>query len=94
MSQDPARRFRRWQGLVTGLCSLMLAAGVPAGELPPPPSSLESMADAQLFLELVINQMNTGKVVAVEQRSGRLVSLLYISEPPRRAPNSDAVFCL
>ena len=72
MSQDPARRFRRWQGLVTGLCSLMLAAGVPAGELPPPPSSLESMADAQLFLELVINQMNTGKVVAVEQRSGRL----------------------
>ncbi|NTZ74820.1 fimbrial biogenesis outer membrane usher protein [Pseudomonas protegens] len=72
MSQDPARRFRRWQGLVTGLCSLMLAAGVSAGELPPPPSSLESMADAQLFLELVINQMNTGKVVAVEQRSGRL----------------------
>ncbi len=50
----------------------MLAAEVPAGELPPPPSSLESMADAQLFLELVINQMSTGKVVAVEQRSGRL----------------------
>lgn len=72
MSQDRARRFRRWQGLVTGLCSLMLAAEMPAGELPPPPSSLESMADAQLFLELVINQMNTGKVVAVEQRSGRL----------------------
>lgn len=72
MSQDPARRFRWLQGVAAGLCGLMLSAEASAGELPPPPSSLESMADAQLFLELVINQMNTGKVVAVEQRSGRL----------------------
>lgn len=33
---------------------------------------MEAVADAQLFLELVVNQMNTGRVVAVEQRSGRL----------------------
>ena len=57
---------------MAGLCGLMLAPFCQAGELPPPPSSLESLADAQLFLELVINQMNTGKVVAVEQRAGRL----------------------
>lgn len=72
MSQDPARRFRWLQGVAAGFCGLMLSAEASAGELPPPPSSLESIADAQLFLELVINQMNTGKVVAVEQRSGRL----------------------
>jgi len=37
-----------------------------AGELPPPPSGMEAVSDAQLFLELVVNQMNTGRVVAVE----------------------------
>ncbi len=72
MSHDPARRFGGWKGLLAGLWGLLLAAPIQAGELPPPPSSLESMADAQLFLELVINQMDTGKVVAVEQRAGRL----------------------
>ncbi|QZI72701.1 fimbria/pilus outer membrane usher protein [Pseudomonas protegens] len=72
MSQDAARCLRCWKGLMAGLCGLMLAPFCQAGELPPPPSSLESLADAQLFLELVINQMNTGKVVAVEQRGGRL----------------------
>ncbi|BAQ75756.1 type I pili usher protein CsuD [Pseudomonas sp. Os17] len=72
MSRDPARRFWRLQGLLAGLWGVMLSGPLQAGELPPPPSSLESMADAQLFLELVINRMNTGKVVAVEQRAGRL----------------------
>jgi len=43
-----------------------------AGELPPPPSGMEAVSDAQLFLELVVNQMNTGRVVSVEQRGGRL----------------------
>ncbi len=33
---------------------------------------MEAVSDAQLFLELVVNQMNTGRVVAVEQRGGRL----------------------
>ena len=42
-----------------------------AGDLPPPPSGMEAVADAQLFLELVVNQMNTGRVVAVEQRHGQ-----------------------
>jgi len=32
---------------------------------------MEAVADAQLFLELVVNQMNTGRVVAVDQRGGR-----------------------
>lgn len=32
---------------------------------------MEAVTDAQLFLELVVNQMNTGRVVAVEQRNGR-----------------------
>ncbi|WP_338512142.1 fimbria/pilus outer membrane usher protein [Pseudomonas trivialis] len=43
-----------------------------AGELPPPPSSMEAVADAQLFLQLVVNQMDTGRVIAVEQRAGQL----------------------
>jgi outer membrane usher protein len=32
---------------------------------------MEAVADAQLFLELVVNQMNTGRIVAVEQRQGQ-----------------------
>ncbi|KAF0866280.1 fimbria/pilus outer membrane usher protein [Pseudomonas sp. LD120] len=72
MSQGLVRRFRRLQGLMGGLWGLMLSCPLQAGDLPPPPSSLEFLGDAQLFLELVINQMNTGKVVAVEQRAGGL----------------------
>ncbi|MGY2288578.1 fimbria/pilus outer membrane usher protein [Pseudomonas sp. SDO528_S397] len=45
---------------------------VEAGELPPPPTSLEAMPDAQLYLELLVNQMVTGKVVVVDQRAGQL----------------------
>lgn len=33
---------------------------------------MEAVADAQLFLELVVNQMDAGRVIAVEQRGGRL----------------------
>ncbi|KFF47015.1 fimbrial assembly protein [Pseudomonas sp. BRG-100] len=43
-----------------------------AGDLPPPPGSMEAVADAQLFLELVVNQMDTGRVIAVDQRAGQL----------------------
>lgn len=43
-----------------------------AGELPPPPASMEAVADAQLYLELVVNQMNTQRVVPVVQRQGQL----------------------
>lgn len=43
-----------------------------AGDLPPPPGSMEAVADAQLFLELVVNQMDTGRFIAVDQRAGQL----------------------
>ncbi|ALI05119.1 MULTISPECIES: fimbria/pilus outer membrane usher protein [unclassified Pseudomonas] len=72
MSQDQARSIQCLSWAVVGVCWL---AGVPhsnAGDLPPPPTGMEAVADAQLFLELVVNQMNTGRVVAVEQRGGRL----------------------
>ncbi|WP_124378498.1 fimbria/pilus outer membrane usher protein [Pseudomonas synxantha] len=56
--------------------SVALASGLwgaaVAGELPPPPSNMEAVADAQLFLELVVNQMDTGRVIAVDQRAGQL----------------------
>lgn len=55
-----------------GLSGLVLAPSGMAAPLPPPPSSMEAVADAQLFLELVVNQMDTGRVVAVYQRAGQL----------------------
>lgn len=56
-------------GSVSGLVSAPLGQAAP---LPPPPSSMEAVADAQLFLELVVNQRDTGRVVAVSQRAGGL----------------------
>ncbi|MFB3303180.1 fimbria/pilus outer membrane usher protein [Pseudomonas sp. AMR01] len=50
----------------------MIALPGVAGDLPPPPSSMEAVADAQLFLELVVNSMDTGRVIAVDQRAGQL----------------------
>ncbi|MHC8313837.1 fimbria/pilus outer membrane usher protein [Pseudomonas sp. GT1P32] len=73
MSLHRARSFQR--PLICAMsCVGCLAFAHPsqAGDLPPPPGSMEAVADAQLFLELVVNQMNTGHVVAVEQRNGRL----------------------
>ncbi|MFD2642329.1 fimbria/pilus outer membrane usher protein [Pseudomonas japonica] len=52
-----------------------------AGELPPPPSGQEAISDAQLYLELVVNQMNSGNVVPVQQRSGHL----YVAASDLRA---------
>jgi len=43
-----------------------------AGELPPPPTGQEAVPDASLYLELVVNQMSTGRVVQVQQRAGQL----------------------
>ncbi|MVV50075.1 fimbrial biogenesis outer membrane usher protein [Pseudomonas sp. PB120] len=71
MSQGSARSFQRPLWALSCACSLAFALQIEAGELPPPPSGMEAVADAQLFLELVVNQMNTGRVVAVEQRGGR-----------------------
>ncbi|MGY4818134.1 fimbria/pilus outer membrane usher protein [Pseudomonas chlororaphis subsp. piscium] len=72
MSLGAARRFWRPGWAVSGLCCWVFASASLGGELPPPPSSMEAISDAQLFLELVVNQMNTGRVIAVEQRAGRL----------------------
>lgn len=52
-----------------------------AGELPPPPSGQEAVSDAQLYLELVVNQMSSGSVVPVQQRSGHL----YVAASDLRA---------
>ena len=61
-----------WLSVVSGLGGAMIALPGVAGDLPPPPSSMEAVADAQLFLELVVNQMDTGRVIAVDQRAGQL----------------------
>ncbi|MHC8391381.1 fimbria/pilus outer membrane usher protein [Pseudomonas sp. MDT2-39-1] len=71
MSQGLARSFQRPLWAVSCAYWLVFAPQTGAGDLPPPPSGMEAVADAQLFLELVVNQMNTGRVVAVEQRAGR-----------------------
>ncbi|MGL6243687.1 fimbria/pilus outer membrane usher protein [Pseudomonas sp.] len=71
MSQGLARSFQRPLWAAGCAYWLVFAPQAGAGDLPPPPSSMEAVADAQLFLELVVNQMNTGRVVAVEQRGGR-----------------------
>jgi len=62
-----------------------------AGDLPPPPGSMEAVADAQLFLELVVNQMDTGRVVAAHavKRQDHLARLhrgtrFAFSQPDRR----------
>ncbi|MGU3305493.1 fimbria/pilus outer membrane usher protein [Pseudomonas sp. M5A4_2d] len=72
VSHDRARCLWRSVWVVSGLCGLVLAPPGAAAPLPPPPSSMEAVADAQLFLELVVNQRDTGRVVAVNQRAGQL----------------------
>jgi outer membrane usher protein len=53
-------------------CALVVCGPLFGGELPPPPPSLEAVGDAQLYLELVVNQMSSNELVAVQQRAGRL----------------------
>ncbi|MFJ1337987.1 fimbria/pilus outer membrane usher protein [Pseudomonas caricapapayae] len=53
-------------------CALVVCGPLFGGELPPPPPSLEAVGDAQLYLELVVNQMSSTELVAVQQRAGRL----------------------
>ncbi|RWU19330.1 fimbrial assembly protein [Pseudomonas alkylphenolica] len=43
-----------------------------ASGLPPPPPTLEAVGEVQLYLELVVNQMSSTALVAVQQRGGRL----------------------
>jgi len=77
------------KGFLASTRRLALASGMTvfaatpllAGELPPPPSGQEAVSDAQLYLELVVNQMNSGSVVPVQQRSGHL----YVAASDLRA---------
>jgi outer membrane usher protein len=43
-----------------------------ANELPPPPSETAAIADATLYLDLLVNQMPKAELVPVQQRAGRL----------------------
>ncbi|MFJ4195853.1 fimbria/pilus outer membrane usher protein [Pseudomonas sp. NPDC089534] len=87
MSPGWARRIRRPLWLMTGACCLVFIDPAGAGELPPPPSGMEAVSDAQLFLDLVVNRMNTGRVVGVEQRGGRLyVPAATLRETGMRLP--------
>ncbi|QXI04239.1 fimbria/pilus outer membrane usher protein [Pseudomonas tensinigenes] len=89
MSPGRVRRIQRPLWLITGACCLMFVQPSGAGDLPPPPSGMEAVSDAQLFLELVLNQMNTGRVVAVQQRDGRLfVPATALSETGMKLPDS------
>lgn len=89
MSPGRVRRIQRPLWLITGACCLMFVQPSGAGDLPPPPSGMEAVSDAQLFLELVVNQMNTGRVVAVQQRDGRLfVPATALRETGMKLPDS------
>ena len=57
---------------IIGLCGALGGQAAQAAELPPPPATLQAVADAPLYLELVVNQMNTGRLVQVQQRAGQL----------------------
>ena len=43
-----------------------------ADDLPPPPTELSAIADATLYLELLVNQMPKAELVPVQQRAGQL----------------------
>ncbi|WP_430540238.1 fimbria/pilus outer membrane usher protein [Pseudomonas entomophila] len=53
----------------------LLALGpslVAADELPPPPTEAAAVADATLYLDLLVNQVPKAELVPVQQRAGRL----------------------
>ncbi|WP_063914087.1 fimbria/pilus outer membrane usher protein [Pseudomonas sp. p21] len=51
----------------------MVGSGlVLADDLPPPPTELSAIADATLYLELLVNQMPRAELVPVQQRAGQL----------------------
>ena len=54
-----------------GLLVLASAVGM-ADDLPPPPTEATAMADATLYLDLLVNQMPKAELVPVQQRAGRL----------------------
>ncbi|QXI40915.1 fimbria/pilus outer membrane usher protein [Pseudomonas xantholysinigenes] len=59
--------YRCWLGLAL----LGPGSGV-ADELPPPPSESAAVADATLYLDVLVNQVAKAELVPVQQRAGRL----------------------
>lgn len=59
---------RRWY-LGLALCGPGLGV---ADDLPPPPTEAAAVADAMLYLDLLVNQMPKAELVPVQQRAGRL----------------------
>jgi outer membrane usher protein len=43
-----------------------------ADDLPPPPTEMSAIAEATLYLDLVVNQMPRAELVPVQQRAGQL----------------------
>jgi len=62
---------RGWPRWCVGL-SVLSPWLVLADDLPPPPGESAAVAEATLYLDLVVNQMPKAEVVAVQQRAGRL----------------------
>ncbi|PYB84336.1 outer membrane usher protein [Pseudomonas sp. 2848] len=67
MSWVRVTTHRLWLGLAV----LGPGLGV-ADELPPPPSEHAAIADATLYLDLLVNQVAKAELVPVQQRAGRL----------------------
>lgn len=62
-----AATHRVWLGLA------VLGVGLAvADELPPPPAESAAIADAMLYLDLLVNQVGKAELVPVQQRAGRL----------------------
>lgn len=67
--------MRRVQAATHRLCLglALLGPGLcVADELPPPPSESAAIADATLYLDLLVNQVPKAELVPVQQRAGRL----------------------
>ncbi|VVP86936.1 Outer membrane usher protein FimD [Pseudomonas fluorescens] len=60
----------------------MLSPAAAVGDnLPPPPGEMEVVADATLYLDLLVNQVPRAELVPVQQRAGRL----YVNSEDLRA---------
>lgn len=68
--------MKRCATACSGCLLLVMAGQVPswvlADDLPPPPTELSAVADATLYLDLLVNQMPKAELVPVQQRAGQL----------------------
>ena len=65
----------RWLSRATCCCLGLAVLGsglVLADDLPPPPTEAAAIADATLYLDLLVNQVPRAELVPVQQRAGRL----------------------